>query len=168
MKGTIERRKGPHGTAYRVRVELPADPVTGERRRASKTATTKKEAERLLAEWVTEINRGTVVEPTKVTVAELLNRWMNTVAAHNVRATTLEDYRATINKHIIPAIGGIPAQRLTPETVQSFYSGLRDKGVGPRTVQLCHLRLSQTLAQALKWGILYRNVCIAVNPPRAV
>jgi hypothetical protein len=136
MKGTIEKRKGPQGVVYRVRVELPPDPLTGERRRPSKTVSTRKEAERLLAEWVSEVNRGTVVEPTKITVAELLTRWLETVAAYKVRPTTLEDYRATIERHIIPAIGGIPAQRLTPDTVQSFYADLRTKGVGARTVQL--------------------------------
>ena len=51
MRGTIEKRTGPQGTVYRVRVELPADPVTGKRRRTSKTVTTRKEAQRLLAEW---------------------------------------------------------------------------------------------------------------------
>jgi integrase len=91
MKGRIEKRTGPHGPAYRVRVELPPDPVTGQHKRASKTAETKREAKRILAEWVSEINRGTAIEPTKVTVAELLNRWLSTVAAHKVRPTTLED-----------------------------------------------------------------------------
>ena len=52
MRGRIEKRTGPRGVAYRVRVELPPDPITGERRRASKTATSRREAERLLAEWV--------------------------------------------------------------------------------------------------------------------
>jgi hypothetical protein len=51
--------------------------------------------------------------------------------------------------------------------VQSFYSDLRTKGVGARSVQLCHLRLSQARAQAVKWGILHRNVCDATDKPRA-
>jgi integrase len=165
MKGRIEKRTGPHGPAYRIRVELPPDPVTGERKRASKTVTTKREAERLLAEWVNEINCGTVVEPATVTVGELLHSWLRTVAAYRVRATTLEDYEATIENHIIPRLGSVKAQRLTADAVQAFYSDLREQGVGARTVQLCHLRLSQALAQAVKWGILHRNVCQAVDAP---
>jgi integrase len=84
-----------------------------------------------------------------------------------VLRVSLEDYRATNTKHIIPAIGHIPAQRLTPEATQSFYADLRDKGVGARTVQLCHLRLSQALARAVTWGVLHRNVCDATDKPRS-
>jgi integrase len=166
VKGFIEKRPGPQGSAYRVRVELPADPITGKRRTASKTARTRREAERVLAEWVADINRGSAVEPATVTVAELLTRWLTTVAAYRVRPTTLEDYQATIDNHIIPRIGGVKAQRLTASTVQAFYAELHEQGVGARTVQLCHLRLSQALAQAVKWGTLYRNVCDAVDAPR--
>jgi integrase len=165
MKGRIEKRTGPHGPAYRVRVELAPDPVTGKRKRASKTVATKREAERLLAEWVNEINRGTAVAPATVTVRDLLRRWLHTVAAHRVRPTTLEDYEATIENHIIPHLGNVTAQRLTADAVQSFYSDLRERGIGARTVQLCHLRLSQALSQAVKWGILHRNVCDAVDTP---
>jgi integrase len=82
-----------------------------------------------------------------------------------VRPTTLEDYEATITNHIIPRLGSVKAQRLTADTVQAFYADLHDRGVGARTVQLCHLRLSQALAQAVKWGILQRNVCQAVDAP---
>jgi integrase len=62
--------------------------------------------------------------------------------------------------------GEVWAQRLTADTVQAFYSDLRARGVGARTVQLCHLRLCQALSQAVKWGILHRNVCDAVDAPR--
>lgn len=76
-----------------------------------------------------------------------------------------EGYRAKIDNHLIPNIGGVQAQRLTAGAVQALYSKKREKGVGARTMQLCHLRLSQALSQATKWGILQRNVRNAVNAP---
>jgi integrase len=51
--------------------------------------------------------------------------------------------------------------------VQSFYSDRLDAGIGPRTVQLCHGRLSQALSLALREGIVTRNVCAATDPPTA-
>ncbi|MDP9363206.1 MAG: site-specific integrase [Chloroflexota bacterium] len=166
MKGRIEKRNGPQGPAYRVRVELPPDPLTGERRRASKTFRTRKEAERALAEWVNDINRGTAVEPSRLTVGELVRRWLETVAAPRVRPTTLDGYRATVEKHIVPALGSFPAQRLSPSAVQDFYAAKLAEGLGARSVQMCHLRLSQALAQGVRWGVLHRNVCDAVDAPR--
>jgi integrase len=39
-------------------------------------------------------------------------------------------------------------------------------GCGLRTVELCHLRLSQALDQSMKLGLLTRNVADLVTPPR--
>jgi len=46
MRGTIDKRNGPQGVAYRVRVEWPADPMTGKRRARSETYLNKKQAEK--------------------------------------------------------------------------------------------------------------------------
>ena len=99
------------------------------------------------------------------TVGELLDRWLNTVARHKVKPTTLEDYAFTIRKHLTPALGTIPVQALNSATVQTFYSDRIDAGIGARTVQLCHQRLSQALALAVREGVVTRNVCTATDPP---
>src|SRR5690349_1443291 len=70
MRGTIDKRQGTHGVSYRVRVELPPDPITGKRRPRAETFRTRKEAEKRLSEWLTEIERGTAVDGSKMTVAE--------------------------------------------------------------------------------------------------
>lgn len=166
MQGSIQKRTGKQGTAYRVRVEYTADPTTGERRQRSKTFATRREAESALSQWGAELARGTAMEPTKTTVGDLLHLWLESVAKHNVRPTTLEDYEATIRVHIIPAIGDVPTQRLTAARVQAFYGAKLDAGASPRVVQLCHLRLSQALKQGVAWGIVPVNVCASVKPPR--
>lgn len=101
-----------------------------------------------------------------MTVAEFMRHWLETVARHKVRPTTFEDYESTIVKHIIPALGSVKVQRLTAADVQRFYSDRLAAGRGPRTVQLCHLRLSQALKQGVRWGTVARNVCEAVEPPK--
>jgi integrase len=58
-------------------------------------------------------------------------------------------------------------QALTSATVQKFYSDRIDAGLGPRSVQLCHLHLSQALALAEHEGIVSRNVCAATDKPRS-
>jgi len=166
VRGSIQKRPSAKGSSYRVRVEYPADPTTGERRQRSETFGTKREAEAALAKWVNEIERGTAVDTTRQTTGEFLTHWLDTVAAHRVRATTLEDYRATITKHLVPGLGNVPVQRLTPAAVQAFYAAKLAGGCGPRTVQLCHLRLSQALKQGVRWGTVPRNVCESVDPPK--
>jgi integrase len=166
MKGSIQKRIGKDGKpSYMVRIEMPGD-RPGQRNQRAKTFATKKEAESALAKWLVEIERGTAVEPSRLTVAELAKKWLDTVAAHKVKPTTLEDYDATLRVHVLPALGAIPIQKLTPAAVQQFYSDKLAAGASPRTVQLCHLRLSQILAQGVRWDLLPRNVCTVVEPPR--
>lgn len=167
-RGSIQKRvSAANGdTSYRARVEFPADPVTGKRRQLSETFPTRKAAQSALATWLADIERGTAVDTSTMTVADFMRHWLDTVAAHKVRATTLADYRHTIEKHIVPALGGHKVQRLTPAVVQRAYADKLAAGIGGRTVQLMHQRLSQALAQGVRWGTVSRNVCDAVEPPR--
>jgi integrase len=121
-----------------VRVETPPEiyPTTGslKRRQPSKAFSTKKEANAALAKWFVEIERGTAVEPSKLTVAQLLDNWLTTVARDRVKPTTLEDYTSTIKKHILPSLGSTLVQRLTAGQVQALYATKRSSGTGSRTV----------------------------------
>ena len=112
------------------------------------------------------MNNGTAVDRSRQTVAEMMRYWLETYARHNVRAKTFEDYVGTITRHIVPALGTIPVQRLTPDQLQTYYSEKLAAGCGKRTVETCHMRLSQALDQAVKLGIVMRNVADAVTPPR--
>jgi integrase len=165
-KGSLFKEVAKDGTvSWRVRVDM-VDPMTGKRRQPQRTYKTKREAERGLAEWLVEIERGTAVDRSRQTVGELLRDWLQTYAQHHVRPTTLEDYETTIRVHIVPALGGIPVQKLTPAHLQHFYADKLDAGHSPRVVELCHLRLSQALDHAVKLGLVGRNVADAVTPPR--
>ncbi len=166
MAGSIQKQTGPQGTAYLVRVEYPPDPITGKRRQRSKTFNTKREAENERAKWLVEIERGTAIEGSKMTVGEYLDHWLATIARHSVRETSYQAYETTICVHVKPALGSIALQRLTPAQVQEFYANALTAGRSAVVVHKCHLRLSQALRQAVRWQMVSRNVCDAVDPPR--
>lgn len=168
MADRIQKIIGPRGTAYLVRVEYPPDPVTGKRRQRSKSFTTKKEAEKELAKWLVEIERGTAIEGSKMTVGEYLDHWLTTIARHAVRETSYQAYETTIRVHLKPALSSVPLQRLSPARVQECYANLLAAGHSAVVVNKCHLRLSQALRQAVRWQMVSRNVCDAVDPPRVI
>ncbi|MGI9644429.1 MAG: hypothetical protein ACR2O6_03880 [Ilumatobacteraceae bacterium] len=63
------------GASWELRVFLGHDPVTGKQRYANKTVRGgKREAQRALAEMVTESERGLAMA-TKATVGELIEAW---------------------------------------------------------------------------------------------
>src|SRR5579871_2971496 len=128
--GTVRKRNSDGKVAYEAVVELGIDPVTGKRKRTTRTFRTKKEAQTWLTATQTEVDRGTFVEQSRQTMAELLRYWLETYAQHRVRATTYDGYRGTITKHLIPGLGAIPVQKLTPAHLQQFYADKRASGAG--------------------------------------
>ena len=166
-RGSIERRLLDDGSVrYDVRVDLGPDPITHKRRQRKKTFTTKRAAQASLTAWLASLDNGTAVERSRQTVAQMMEYWLQTYARHHCSAKTLDDYQRTIRVHIVPALGSIPVQKLTADAVQKFYSDKLAAGCGPRTVELCHLRLKQALGQAMHLGLVPRNVADLVTPPR--
>jgi len=165
-RGSIQTFKTEDGTRYEIVVDLGPDPITGKRRQRRKRFNTKKQAQTVLTAWMAEIDAGTAVDKSRQTVAELMRFWLETYVQHNVRPGTLEGYSFTVNKHIIPDLGTIPVQKLTPEQLQGFYSTKLAAGCGKRTVQLCHLRITQALKMAVKMGLVSHNIAHAVTAPR--
>jgi len=113
-----------------------------------------------------DIDRGTAVDRSRQTVAETVHYWLETYARPNLRPKTVQTYAEVIETHLVPGLGHIAVQGLTSVQVQAFYSRMLAEGIGPWTVRYCHQRLSQALKQAMRLGIVVRNVCEAVDPPR--
>jgi integrase len=101
-----------------------------------------------------------------MTLQQFLETWLSEVARPNLRASTFATYESHARKHIIPALGRVPLQHLTPQEVQSFVNDKLAKGLAPRTVADMHAVLRTSLAQALKWNLVARNVAALVDSPR--
>lgn len=167
MQGSVRKYEGKRGTSWTYIIDVGRGADGKRMQRWRRGFSTRKAAEEAMQLELHQRRSGTYIEKSAETVGELLDRWLDTVARHKVKATTLEDYTLTVRKHLKPALGTIPVQALTPATVQKFYSDRLDAGLGSRTVQLCHLRLSQALALAVREGIITRNVCASTEKPRA-
>ena len=148
--------------------------MTGQRRQRAETFRTRKEAEAALAKWIADIDRGTAVDGSKLTLGEYLDHWLSTYGRPNLRPTTYRSYEQLTSVHIRPALGGKPLQKLTPAQLQSFYTekltgGRQDGkagGLSPRTVRYLHAIIREALAQAVKWQMVARNVADATEPPK--
>ena len=56
--------------------------------------------------------------------------------------------------------------KLNPLHLQSLYRERLDSGLSTRTVQYVHVVVHRALKQAVRWGLVPRNVSEAVDPPR--
>ena len=165
MRGNITKRTGAQGTAYRVRVELPRD-EQGRRRSRSVTCKTKREAERELARILHEIETGQYLQPETITVAEYLQRWLSDAAKPSVRRATYSRYEVAVRRHITPALGSMPLQKLRPLHLQRLYADLVDDGMAPAGVRRVHSALHVALGQAVRWRMLMLNPADGVTLPK--
>lgn len=161
----VTKRQGKNGVSYRVTVDYPADPLTGKRRRSTETFRTKKEADAREREWLTDIERGTAIDGTKMIVTELFALWLEVIRGTNPKERTVLEYERTINTHIVPILGTTPVQKVTPATIDAFNTTLRNKGCSDAMVHRCHKRLRQAFDYALKRRIIAVNPMLAIDPP---
>ena len=172
MKGAIDKYEGKRGAVYRLRVEAGRDPATGNRRRVSERFRgSRGAAEKRLRELIAELEVGLHIAPTAATVADLLDRWLETVGP-TIRETTAEGYRTYVRAYLKPHLGGIRLRDLTPEHIQAAYTGLLRRGgkngqpLSRRTLHHAHRMLSEALSYGIRASLIARNPADRVTAPR--
>ena len=103
---------------------------TGKRRQQSKGGfPTRKEAEKALAKVNHEVNTGVFTPGTKVTFTSFVdNTWIPAISA-TIRPTTLESYKFICRKYLIPRIGSLRLDAITPAQIvnlKKVYLSIRD------------------------------------------
>ncbi|HEY7232238.1 MAG TPA: tyrosine-type recombinase/integrase [Pseudolabrys sp.] len=169
MKGHIRERSPGH---WAIVLEM-RDAETGKRkRRWHSFAGTKRQAQVECARLVSELQNGSSIEPSRTTVAQYLDRWLEYIKPQ-VAPRTHERYSEIVRTYLAPTLGTMLLTKLQPVAISSAYAKMlscgRRKGAGglsPRSVGHCHRVLSQALRQAVRWRILSRNPCDDVDPPR--
>ncbi len=175
MAAHVERHRLKNGKAcWRVVVEQGFGP-DGKRKRIYRTVQgTKRDAEALMAKLLSELNTGSYIEPSKLTVTEYLRDWMNSYVRPNLSPTTADSYNINVEKHLIPRIGHILLQQLKPLHVQKLYNDLLSNGrtdgtggLSAKSVLYIHRNLHESLEHAFKMQLVPRNVTALVNLPKA-
>lgn len=111
------------------------------------------------------INTGNFIEPTKMTVSEYINQWMQ-IYKNSVRLSTYVRNNSVIKKHVFSSIGYIQLSKLTPIQLQFLYNTKIQEGQSPRSVRNLHFVLHKAFAQAVKWGYLSKNVADLIDLPK--
>lgn len=162
MGGKISKR----GQSWQVTIECGKN-AEGKRIRKYFTARTKAEAETILIEHKHKIITGDFVEPSKMTFAEFLKHWMDHYVYKNCEITTRSGYEMALNKHVIPFLGKIPLQKLSPLHIQEYYKHLMDeKGLSPNTVRRHHSSIHRALVYACEKQLVNKNAADRVTLPK--
>lgn len=144
------------------------DPATGS------AFTRKTDADTFLTETLQAMNTGTWVQPSAVTLGEYAERWL-ALAEGRLKPSTWTSYKTKLTVHVLPTLGRVPLQDLTPDALDALYlrllrSGKRVKGHDPaplsaRSVKYTHIIIKAMLSDAVRKGLLTRNPADFATPP---
>ena len=169
MKGSICRRSA---SSWTLRFDLPRREDARRRQACIAFKGNKHAAEKELARLIHEVNTGSYVDSSKITLAEYLDQWLDQIRS-SVSGKTFERYEQLLASDVIPRIGDRGLQDLRPLHLQSLYRELLDSGrrqssggLSARTVLHIHRALHKALGDAVKWQLLLRNPAAIAEPPR--
>lgn len=134
-------------------------------RRKSFYGKTKGEALRKLRAAQHALDHGLpVLMDERQTLAHYLPSWLE--SKNRLEPSTRIRYRIFVERTLIPELGRVQLAKLTPQHLQRLYAKKLDEGWSPTTVHHLHTVLHGALEQAIRWGLIGRNVADLVDAPR--
>ena len=136
LSGHVEPQ-GRH--SWRLVVNLPAVITDGHRRYPRTTKTVEADGVRAarsaLSDWVAELAAHDHTDPSRLTVAGLIERWLDAIR-FDVRPATLEFYTDKV-RHL-SAISNAIATDVRPVELSALYSDLQSGGLTASTAHHVH------------------------------
>ncbi|MBA3825692.1 MAG: site-specific integrase [Ktedonobacterales bacterium] len=158
QEGTITQRKDGR---WEARMSLP------DGKRKSYYGDTRDEVQKKMRQGQRDVDAGLPIVGEKQTVEHFLLFWLEN-KQHQVKATSFVRYSVQVRKHAIPGLGRVVLSKLTAQQLQSFYSRKVTEGLSPTTVKHLHVILHSALDDAVRLGLIPRNVADMARPPRIV
>ncbi len=103
-----------------------------------------------------------------VTVDQLLAKWLKQITSEGRSPAALWEYRQLIDKRISPALGHVPARKVTALGLDEFHQGLTDEGLAAASVRQVHAILRAEFRQGAKWRYLTSNPATDASPAKLV
>ena len=162
-EGSVFKDKG--SGLWTAIVELP--PRDGTRRRKTVRRKTKRELLIELDAMKAQLRLRGDLPTSGQTVEQWLTYWLDQIAVKEVRPNTFYGYRASVKNHIIPAIGKVKLERITPAHIRRVHdSVIIDKELSSTTALLAHRTMSVAFNVAVREGRMGRNPTSLTNAPR--
>ena len=160
-EGAIYQRKDGQWVAS-VELTRPGEP----RRRKVIYGKSRPEVQRKLGQARRELDAHGDLPTATPTVESWLRTWLDDIAAHEVRQSTLDrTYRPKVER-AIAALGRRRLDRLQPEHLRAFYVAMAADGAARSTIEQTHRILSRALKVAVREGKITRNPCSFMDAPK--
>jgi integrase len=138
---------------------------TGKRRRVVVYGATRAEAASKVVVLLRERQQGLLSSSPSQSLSTYLDSWLTSIEGR-VRPKTLVSDRMYVRRHILPTLGKLRLDRLTPQHVQALLDLKTRAGLAPQSV--VHIRgvLRRALNRAMRYGWVVRNSAALADPPK--
>lgn len=171
----IQPRTLKDGTVvWRLEVTAGRDPATGRYRRVVKTVGPfpgardhgRKRAEEEWLRLKAEVERRAAlhVQPSRERLADYLRGWLDE-KGRDLAPSTAALYRRRIESIVIPALGDVPLDKLSPAMIHEWLQGVARTGRA-RLANQARAVLHTALEQAYKLGMIAQNPVARTDPVR--
>lgn len=138
--------------------------LEGKRKYASKMFHgSKQDARKALTAMAGARDTQSLVSPNEMTVAQWIKQWLQSKV--QITKATLVGYETHLKLYILPALGALRLQDLSPLHVQECYNQLQKRGLSPRVIEYSHSIFHQSLNKAVNLGFLVRNPSEHIERP---
>lgn len=155
---------------WALAVELPPvlDTETGKMKRRRKVVSHKDKGTVIARgrQLLLELAEHGDLPTDSITVAQWFDYWMREVAVKTRRPSTVASYRSAVTQQIIPNIGTVRLDKLTPVTVRRVTSAMQAAGRSSTYQRNVHSVMSAAFADAERDGRVRRNPVELVVAPR--
>ena len=159
MAGT-KRRRGKNSYFLEYMYE-------GERYFQTVKATSPSEADRKLALFIAEVEKGNYNNQSSITFTEMAQMFLDKYAKNNLSDTTVINYKCQLNKYILDNIGTYKLSKLKKLHIQDFANKLYEEyNLSSKTIKNYINLISSILEKAIEWGYINTNVANNVNIPK--
>ena len=113
----------------------------------------RKEAEKVLAQRLSEINNGTYHRTSEIIFNDFIDKWLDEYAAPRIKPNTLYKYKNSINCHVRPTLGKFYTSKISANDIRSLMSKMI-KFRSPKTVNNILTMLKTIFKYARRWGYI--------------
>jgi integrase len=166
VTGRVYQRDKSRRDVWQLIIELGRDEYGKRQWKYESVHGTKAHAKQVLRQRLNELEAGTFIESTDVTLAEYLPSWLSDVVRHQVAARSLDRYTSIVDCHLTPRLGAMKLSALRPDHVQHCYADLLDAGLSPASVHKVHVVLHSALRSAVRTRLIARSPCDDLVLPR--
>ena len=137
-------------------------------RERSRVIGRKRDAESFEAEVVRRKRTGDLDLLTggRETLAEFAEEWWKLYAVPNLASRILLSYAKLWDRHVLPRLGSMRLNAITPEAIERFRVELEADGVGQPTVYRALALPQGILRRAVEWRRIGHNPVKAVQKPK--